>query len=1115
MMARNRPNYSHTKPPRKNKLLISVFIGLIATICLVAGFTAGLRSLVQGPEFKNYLTSRIQRSLACAVSMDHLSFRWTSLTSALVESREIKIGNITTDPFELSIARLEMSLDLGGMLSGALDVDFLNISNPRITIDSNSVTSIVPKLSTGPGFRPALNPIVKSLRIIDAKVLNRKKSGANIQLETLFSGIECSAGNISMTGVERFEAHGLSHEGNKKGRLELSGNVELSGDTDESYSRKSFIKFRLLDYPIYPVSHIMSGFFPNLASLRGVANANIQVNGSWDAWKLVGTLEINNFSQSTNRHSVGAHSDRISTSIEGYRNADRISISMPSLSAPGIDASVETNFHNLGSENAHVAVSVRKADINLDEAIRVAPLKLLDPLDQERILNAGIKGKIRILSASWNHGLKSQKKSQPFWTNLVVDASLSRVTALIPGFEIPFENTSGSFRLNSNEALFKGINVTIGSSPIVMNGWLSNLATKPKMDLFVSMKAQASDLVRLISSNAWGGKFDPYLKWIQDPGGTLSVTMDLKGDIEKPSMKGQIDIDDFNFKTENIALPFRKISGSLRFRPSSVSTAGIKGFVGESPFELKGTLSDKESQANLDMKINSSDLRKLNFIGPGWSLAGSAPLNINMKGRLPEVNFTGNLDFKTLVIIKDAWVRKPAGVALNFEFSGFKNAEGFTVDDAYLVSDASRISTRAQLREDGKFFASMNLPPKGIPTSDLTWMVDPALELQPGGRIEGDVILKKDKNQDSEVDANFSLNHVSLRLPRARKRTEGITGALQFKGKTLQINVERSRTGSSIISADIFITDFSHPRFRAGFDCEFLDTTDFTDQSGQTPVMSWIDWIRANSVIQFLNQSRGNISLKVAKGKTAYRTFSDFRSDFEGANGMLTVPKWQMNFADGTLRGTASLDLRPSTTRPLKIEFQGDQLNFDRIFVSDPNRVKLDGEVVSQGYMEWRIRSGLENGGLYKTGNMEVRVTNGTIYRFEILSKIFSLINLGSILRGRLPDMIGQGLAFQRMNWKMDIFDNKWKIKDLKFYSDAAQITASGMYFSDQGRVDFKVDVAPLVGFDTILSGLFGNLITRDGKILNTTFRVRGLSNSPDVRLEPFENLKQELKPGG
>ena len=89
----------------------------------------------------------------------------------------------------------------------------------------------------------------------------------------------------------------------------------------------------------------------------------------------------------------------------------------------------------------------------------------------------------------------------------------------------------------------------------------------------------------------------------------------------------------------------------------------------------------------------------------------------------------------------------------------------------------------------------------------------------------------------------------------------------------------------------------------------------------------------------------------------------------------------------------------------------------------------------------------------------------------------------------------------------MEVFDTKWRVKDLKLLSDAATIDAEGMYFSDQNRVDFKVDVSPLVGFDKIISGLFGNLITKDGKILTTTFRVRGLSHSPDVRLEPLRSF--------
>ena len=90
----------------------------------------------------------------------------------------------------------------------------------------------------------------------------------------------------------------------------------------------------------------------------------------------------------------------------------------------------------------------------------------------------------------------------------------------------------------------------------------------------------------------------------------------------------------------------------------------------------------------------------------------------------------------------------------------------------------------------------------------------------------------------------------------------------------------------------------------------------------------------------------------------------------------------------------------------------------------------------------------------------------------------------------------------------MVVFDNKWQFRNLKLLSDAARIDGSGMYFSDQNRIDFKAQVSPLVGLDAIVSGIFGNLITKDGKILTTTFRIRGLYSSPDIRLEPFDNVK-------
>ena len=71
--------------------------------------------------------------------------------------------------------------------------------------------------------------------------------------------------------------------------------------------------------------------------------------------------------------------------------------------------------------------------------------------------------------------------------------------------------------------------------------------------------------------------------------------------------------------------------------------------------------------------------------------------------------------------------------------------------------------------------------------------------------------------------------------------------------------------------------------------------------------------------------------------------------------------------------------------------------------MSDPQRVKVDGDMNVHGKMEWKLGKSVENHGIYKTGIVDVVLTNGIIYRFEILSKIFSLINLGSLIQRASP----------------------------------------------------------------------------------------------------------------
>ena len=325
-----------------------------------------------------------------------------------------------------------------------------------------------------------------------------------------------------------------------------------------------------------------------------------------------------------------------------------------------------------------------------------------------------------------------------------------------------------------------------------------------------------------------------------------------------------------------------------------------------------------------------------------------------------------------------------------------------------------------------------------------------------------------DYSQGVTVDADIRMNHVSLKFPGFHKRTEGMTGTIRQRAKTFNWTLERARHGNSLFSGSLAVTDFENPKVDVVLDYSFLDTTDYDAPPGYVSPVTWGEWIRSNPVVRFLARSKGTGLVKVAKGQTKQRTFSDFKGTVDGNQGLLRVPNWQLNIADGILNGSGLIDIRQSTSVPLALELQGDRLKMERMMTSDPEWLRVTGNMVVDGRLEWRVGPNRENHGIYKVGKIEVRMQDGMVNRFDILSKVSSLLNLGSLIRGRLPDVIGQGLPFHRLTWTMEVFDNKWKIKDMKLLSDAAHVDSLGNDLSDQGQDRFSALASPpLVGFDT------------------------------------------------
>ncbi|MFA6221746.1 MAG: AsmA-like C-terminal domain-containing protein [Desulfomonilaceae bacterium] len=1098
--------------PNRSSFLVKILLGLTASfalliLCFSVFVFLFLNSSYSDKYLKYYIESRTGKKIIC----QDFSLSWPTFQNINILLKDLRVYEAERNITVFQAKEMDCELDLGSLFLGRLLLNKASAIQPVLFLKPESDAENNILMEKDQIFNIlGLQLEIKNLQIHQATIVNLSHAGIPARREEiLFNKLDAKFSSVSLSQVDAFEIKGQANESRSQGEFEIKG--RFSQSTTEHLDNSKFFNAKFSDCPLKPFLMIFRQLGLNIpitgANLSFAADADFN-SGKW-LFKGVSIIS-GGFLQSNELVKSRVSIEKIGSRFSGELSDESIRLDLQEVNLPGAVASLTILIKNRLNTNPKIELSIKRAEIYLDRISAFIPLSLFPAPERDRIKKADLKGHIQIVNSYWSNDLNSLRNGNLYSEDMSVDAVLDGVSGFIPGFSSPIREASGFMRLNAKEVLFKGITLFLGNSQVVINGWISNLKTKPAVDLFVASHAYASDIRDVLLNRPFSQRFESIVKNIQDPLGSAVINMDVKGLLSNPSLKGRISLEDLQFKVDGLPVPIKKVVGDVRFRGSKINLSGLKGFIGDSPFEFRGGLSQTEWNLNFDFKLGAGDVRKFGLFPNGWNISGSCPITVGLKGSPSNLNFNGAIDLTPTKITFESFLRKKIGIPANVEFSGTKNSGGISIEEAYLVSEAGRISARGFFKDDGKVMVTINLPPKGIPTSALIPFSDPILDLHSGGRIEGDFSLRKEKNQEPIIEANINFSHITLRLPRFRKITEGLTGAYQRRSRFSNVTVERSRTGSSLISGSFSIAEPDNPKLKFLIDSEFLDTTDFTAPPGEINSISWQEWIRTNPLIRFLARSKLSGNVHVAKGKTELRTFDDFRADMEGTSGLIKVSKWQMNLADGVLRGNANFDIQPQTLIPLKINFHGEKLKFDRIFISDPQRVKVDGDMNVQGNMEWKIRPVSDNHGVYKTGVMDVVLTNGIIYRFEILSKIFSLINLGSLVRGRIPDIIGQGLPYQKITWKTQIFDNKWQFKDLKLFSDAAKVDASGMYFSDQNRIDFKILVSPLVGLDAIVSGLFGNLITKDGKILTTTFRVRGLYSSPDIRLEPFENLKME-----
>ena len=145
-------------------------------------------------------------------------------------------------------------------------------------------------------------------------------------------------------------------------------------------------------------------------------------------------------------------------------------------------------------------------------------------------------------------------------------------------------------------------------------------------------------------------------------------------------------------------------------------------------------------------------------------------------------------------------------------------------------------------------------------------------------------------------------------------------------------------------------------------------------------------------------------------------------------------------------------------------------------------------------------------------GGLRFEIENGVIEKFNILSKIFSILNVSQLLKGRLPDLATKGLPFHQILANFHVKDGVATTDDFLVDSDAMRITLLGKIDLGKNSIDVRIGVHPLVTIDTILSSvpIAGYILTgRDKGFISYFYEVKGSLDNPKIEAIPLKSIEE------
>ncbi|MDD2732848.1 MAG: AsmA-like C-terminal domain-containing protein [Desulfuromonadaceae bacterium] len=621
---------------------------------------------------------------------------------------------------------------------------------------------------------------------------------------------------------------------------------------------------------------------------------------------------------------------------------------------------------------------------------------------------------------------------------------------------------------------------------------------------------------------------------------------------------------------------FNNLKGIIELKGKNFNLVGMSGNFGTSPFSLDGSITeyntDKPSEYPVKMSIapHAPEMAWLAKIAgiPMLEYSNSSSLLLSGAGHYSEYRLLGDWDVTQAAYSLPGYVNKPHLLPNSLRFTSVIGKDSTKVTSVSYNLQPMLISGSGLIGYGEAPYLGFDLQTNKFVMDDALPILSMWRKYKLQGMVQARIKGGGDPDDLSAMDyyGSVDLTRFSLLPDEQLKQISGITGAIIFKGNSLETSDITTRYGSSALTMKVGIRSLKNPEGDVQISSPqlFLRDVNLAEGHPEASIRRFNaictlrkDSIALHSSSGLINSSNFNLSGVFATGRTRQATVSVVSSKFDLNDLRIFSTPHRTGDKPETPGMDIKLKLNVESGNIGKVTFSKLNATADKekgtIYLRDMTAGLFGGQLTAKG----RIAPGGEQGDRYDLhfdisrsdaekllaaldiskeatgtltlqgdltargntlpdikrsalGNVRLNMANGTLRKFNTLAKVFSILNVSQLLKFRLPDLSSYGIPYSSIKGSFSVKDGTMATQDLFITSNAINISIVGSADIVKEELNLTLGAQPLQTVDKIINRIpiVGWLLTgKDKDLLTAYFEAKGKWASPQVSAIPVKSL--------